>query len=871
MLIRASFLPLLGLCAAAASSSGSAGASSSLPAPTASEFASGSGAPAAATPVTSAAPTASATLIPTVVSSPGALAVTTGVIASSLGYSSLVPVVPYTFSPFPVPSQPAAPNAFPAVDPSKPPPPGSTLIPNFQPAWSAAWAKAKKKVEKFSLEEKISVATGTGWENGRCLGDIPPIEPVNGRGWPGLCLEDSPLGVRNADYVTGFPAAINAAATWNRTLIRERGLYIGREHRGKGVNFALGPMTNMGRIAQGGRNWEGFGADPFLSGESTYETVLGMQESGVGATVKHLVGNEQEYKRTQETSDIDDRTMHEIYAHPFLRSVMAGVTSMMCSYNLVNNTYACENDKVMNDIIKREYGFQGFIMSDWQATHSTISPITGLDMSMPGDIVFNSGTTYFGSNLTSYVQNSTIPESRIDDMAIRIIASWYFLHQDSPSYPSVNFDAFKTDSEETNEHIDVQADHYKLVRTMGAASTVLLKNTNNALPLKSSLRSLVIIGSDGGPGRTGPNAFVDQGGDVGVLAMGWGSGTANFTYLSNPLDAIQARARQSRTSVNWLLDDWDVARAGNLARKKGAAIVFINSDSGEQYITVDGNQGDRNNLTAWHNGDNLVLAVAAQNNNTIVVAHSVGPLILEPWIDHPNVTALLWAGLPGEEAGNSIADVLFGDFNPSGRLPYTIAKDLADYSAQRIIGGRSQDIIAIPYTEGLEIDYRHFDAKNITPRYEFGFGLSYTAFGYSNLKITKLPSTDRAQSNLISAWEDGKASPIVAGSSSALWLHRPAYQVTFSLRNTGKVAGGEIPQLYLNFPPSANEPPNILKGFTDVLLKPGESETVTIYLSRYDLSIWDVVKQGWVRPSGSIGVSVGASSRDLRLKGKIPS
>ncbi|RDB23963.1 putative beta-glucosidase L [Hypsizygus marmoreus] len=782
---------------------------------------------------------------------------------------STVPISSYTFSPFPTPSQPSVPGVYPATDPQKPPPVNSPFVPDFSPAWAAANAKARAKIAGFTLDEKVSVATGVGWEGGRCVGNIPSIEPIAGREWPGLCLEDAPLGVRFADYITSFPTGVNTAATFNRRLIRLRGLLMGKEHVGKGVNVALGPMMNMGRVAGGGRNWEGFGADPFLAGESAYETILGMQEGGVQACAKHLVNNEQEHKRTQSTSDVDDRTQHEIYAHPFLRSVMAGVTSMMCSYNFINGTYACENDKVMNDIVKREYGFQGYIMSDWQATHSTISAVTGLDMTMPGDITFHSGTTYFGANLTTYVQNGTIPEGRIDDMATRILAGWYLLHQDVPSFPPVNFDAFRPDNEDTNEHIDVQDDHYKLVREIGAASTVLLKNVRGALPLKKP-RSIVLIGSDAGPGKIGPNQFGDQGGNDGILAIGWGSGTTNFTYLVSPLEAIQRRARKDRTSVSWFLDDFNLERAGNIAIRKSAALVFINSDSGEEYITVDGNEGDRKNLTAWHGGDMLVEAVAAQNNNTIVVVHSVGPLIVEPWIDHPNVTAVLWAGAPGQEAGNSITDVLYGVWNPSGRLPYTIAKQPSDYPAQLVLGGGPQDVLTIPYTEGLEIDYRHFDAKNITPRFEFGFGLSYTTFKYSKLRISKISSPDCTQADLEKAWEAGKASPIGQGSSTALWLHRPAFRVTFNVKNTGSVFGGDIPQLYLNMPPSSGEPPSILKGFTNVEILPGEKKPVTITLSRYDLSIWDAGAQGWRRPSGAIGVTVGTSSRDARLKGRIP-
>ncbi|KAJ7471852.1 glycoside hydrolase family 3 protein [Mycena latifolia] len=778
-----------------------------------------------------------------------------------------VPISQYSFSALPLPSQVPVAGVFPLTDPREPPPLGSSLVPDFAHAWAGAYQEAKNKIAGFTLEEKANVSTGVGWMAGRCVGNIPPIGE-NGTKWPGLCLEDSPVGIRFADFVTAFPTGVNTAATFNRKLIRRRGLFMGREHVGKGVNVALGPMMNIGRVAQGGRNWEGFGADPFLAGEAAYETILGMQEGGVQACAKHLINNEQEHFRTQESSDVDDRTQHEIYAHPFLRSIMAGVTSIMCSYNLINGTYACENDKIMNDIIKREFGFQGYIMSDWSATHSTISAITGLDMTMPGDIFFQSQTTYFGANLTAYVQNNTIPLSRLDDMATRVIAGWYFVHQDAGNFPATNFDAFNPANEETNEHIDVQEDHYKVVREIGAASTVLLKNTGAALPLKKP-RSIVLVGSDAGPGKIGPNEFADQGGVDGILAMGWGSGTANFTYLVSPLEAIQRRARKDRTSVSWILDDFDTDRAGNMAIGRSAALVFISSDSGEDYITVDGNEGDRKNLTAWHNGDELVLAVAAQNNNTIVVVHSVGPLILEPWIDHPNVTAVLWAGVPGQEAGNSITDVLYGDWNPSGRLPYTIAKQASDYSAQLVLGGQPSDILSIPYTEGLNVDYRHFDSFNITPRFEFGFGLSYTNFTYSQLHIAKVGGQASTDADLEESWAAGNATPIAVGSSSALWLHRPLYNVTFDVENTGPVWGGDIPQLYLNMPASSGEPPSILKGFTNVEVLPGATKKVAITLSRYDLSFWDTVAQGWRRPNGTIGVTVGTSSRDARLTGNI--
>ena len=234
--------------------------------------------------------------------------------------------------------------------------------------------------------------------------------------------------------------------------------------------------------------------------------------------------SEQENQRTEESSNVDDRTQHEIYVAPFLRSVMAGVTSVMCSYNLINGTYACENNSTMNGILKNELGFQGFVMSDWSAQHSTISAMTGLDMTMPGDITFDSGTSYFGQNLTDYVGKGIIPEARVDDMATRILAGWYLVGQDSPKYPATNFNAFHPLDEATNEHIDVQDNHGKLVREIATASIVVLKNVNNALPLKKP-RKLVLIGSDAAPAHiAGPNEFSDQGGVDGILAMGWGSG-----------------------------------------------------------------------------------------------------------------------------------------------------------------------------------------------------------------------------------------------------------------------------------------------------------------------------------------------------------
>ncbi|KAF8676990.1 Glycoside hydrolase family 3 protein [Rhizoctonia solani] len=768
---------------------------------------------------------------------------------------------------------------------------------NTARTWTESHDLAKKFVSKLTLEQKVNMTTGVGWEGGPCVGNIAAQPEVH---WPGLCLQDSPLGIRFADRVTAFPAGINAGATWDRDMIRRRGEAMAREFKGKGVHVALGPMMNLGRVAAGGRNWEGFGADPYHVGEASYETIIGIQNEGVQACAKHYINNEQEHYRTTSSSNVDDRTQHELYAHPFLRSVMAGVASVMCSYMgaylynhaesvlpspgatiagfaleghlnpeypsspslyLINGTWACENDYTQNVILKHQMGFRGYIMSDWQATHSTISAARGLDMTMPGDITFHSNDSYFGANLTAAVKNGEVTEDRVTDMAERIVAAWYLVGQDK-GYPDVNFDSFRP-QDPINKHVDVQEDHYKLVREMGAASTVLLKNVNDTLPLKKPI-TIALIGSDAGPAQRGPNGYADRGGLDGTLAMGWGSGTAEFPYLISPLEALQQRAKQDHTTIGWWLNDWDTVGAANAAANKDVALVFVASDSGEQYITVDGNEGDRNNLTAWNNGDELVKAVAAANKNTVVVVHSVGPIIVEPWVDHPNVTAILWAGLPGQESGNSLVDIVYGDVNPSAKLPYTIAKKPEDYSAQVVYNDPSEQP-QIPYTEGLLIDYRWFDAKNIEPRYEFGFGLSYTTFEYSNLKVAR--AEDALSKELI--WWDGGVSGNKTGASIETWLHDALFKVSFTVKNTGKVAGSEVAQLYINPPAGANEPPSVLRGFDKIKLAPGESKTVELVLSRYDLSIWDVERQGWARMEGTVGVWVGSSSRDQRLNGTI--
>jgi beta-glucosidase len=598
-------------------------------------------------------------------------------------------------------------------------------------------------------------------------------------------MQDSPLGVRNgmtivlfstskytngmsaADYNSGFPAGVNVAATWDKRLAYQRGVAMGEEHRDKGVDVQLGPVAGpLGKFPDGGRNWEGFAPDPVLTGVMMAETIKGIQDAGVIACAKHFIGNEQEHFRqageaqgygyniTESVSaNIDDKTMHELYLWPFVDSVRAGVGSVMCSYNQINNSYGCSNSYTLNKLLKGELGFQGFVMSDWGAHHSGVGDaLAGLDMSMPGDVILGSPYSFWGTNLTVSVLNSTIPEWRLDDMAVRIMAAYYKVGRDRVRTPP-NFSSWTRDeygyehnivSEnyvKLNHRVNVQRDHANIIRKIGSDSTVLLKN-NGGLPLTHQERLVAVLGEDAGSNAYGANGCSDRGCDNGTLAMGWGSGTANFPYLITPEQAIQNEVLNygnGQTNVFAVTDNGALDQMASVASTASVALVFVNADSGEGYISVDGNMGDRKNMTLWKNGEEVIKTATANCNNTIVIMHTPGSVLVGDWYDNENITAIIWAGLPGQESGRSLVDVLYGRINPGGKTPFTWGKERKDYGAAILTetnngNGAPQD----DFTEGSLIDYRRFDKDDVEPIFEFGFGLSYTKFEFSDLHVTGL-------------------------------------------------------------------------------------------------------------------------------------
>ncbi|KAH9889678.1 glycoside hydrolase family 3 protein [Xylariomycetidae sp. FL2044] len=697
--------------------------------------------------------------------------------------------------------------------------------------WEEAYTKASTAAEKLSQSDKINMVTGVGWNKGPCVGNTAAISSIS---YPQLCLQDGPLGIRYGSSVNAFTPGIQAASTWDRALIRERGQFMGEETRDSGIHVLLGPVAGpLGKVPTGGRNWEGFGADPYLQGIAMAETIEGMQSVGVQATAKHFILNEQELNRETMSSTVDDRSMHELYLWPFADAVHANVASVMCSYNKINGTWACENPYVMDTLLKEELGFPGYVMTDWNAQHSTAPAAnSGLDMTMPGSD-YDGGTILWGSALTQAVSSGQVQQDRIDDMVLRILASWYLVGQDT-GYPTTNLKA------------NVQGTHKTNIRAVARDGIVLLKNDDGALPLSKPAK-LGLVGSAAVVNPQGMNACTDQGCNTGALGMGWGSGTASYPYFVAPADAIKERAQADGTQVSVSASD-STSGVSSAVSGADAAIVFITSDSGEGYIEVEGHAGDRNDLDPWHEGNALVKAVAAASDNVIVVVHSVGPIILESILAEPSVKAVVWAGLPSQENGNALVDVLYGDTNPNGKLPYTIAQSADDYGTGVVSGNDD-------YSEGLFIDYRKFDQEEIEPRYEFGFGLSYTNFTYSNIFVDNMPTSGPAGGD------------VIPGGLSDLW--DVVMTVTATIANSGGVLGAEVPQLYVGFPEAAAAPPRQLRGFAKVALEPGVEENVSFELRRRDLSVWDTSLQNWVVPAGTFTFDVGASSRDIRLSGEV--
>lgn len=635
----------------------------------------------------------------------------------------------------------------------------------------------------------------------------------------------------------------------------------------------------MGRHAQGGRNWEGFGPDPYLAGAAMNASVQGLQSVGVQASSKHFIANEQETQRTSSTSDdgtvvdaisenVDDRTLHELYIWPFADAVKAGTASVMCSYNRVNGSYACANSHTITTILKDELAFPGYVISDWYATHSTASSTNaGLDIEMPGNISALAGPAYFGDALLQNVQNGSVTEDRLVEMAERVMTPYFLLGQDQ-DYPSLDPSSGATFWVYQYGHAnapsiypqvdarDVRADHAKIIREVGAAGTVLLKNVNGALPLKSE-KNVGVFGNDA-PYPTTGSVFHDTGVhpeedyEMGTLDIGGGSGTVRHTDIITPLEAIREQVASIGGRVQVLLGNDEVAEGSfkTIYPVPDVCLLFLNAYATEGI--------DRASLDLQWNATRAVESTAALCNNTVVIVHGPG-VVLMPWADNENVTAILSAHFPGDQTGNSIVDVLWGVTEPSGRLPYSLPKAAADAGPPivNLTGVTGVVDWQSNFTEGQMIDYRYYDQNDIEPLYEFGFGLSYVPF--------EMPDSLKIQITSNISFTADQSKGIAPGGLVDLWT--TVATATIEVANTVDREASTVPQLFVSFPQDttpSGTPVKVLRGFETVSIQSGETKEVQFALTRRDLSYWNTDQKQWVIPNGTFIFRAGFSSRDLK-------
>lgn len=646
-------------------------------------------------------------------------------------------------------------------------------------------------IDRMTLGEKIQ-ELHTLPQDGHGVPGVPRL------GIPALNMTNGPAGAANGGNghtgpATALPAPIALAASWDVNLAHEYGSIIGAEAKIQANGVAFAPDINIARVPQNGRTFEAFGEDPYLTAQMGVAEAEGIQEQGVICEAKHYAANNQELNRLTINEIIDERTLREIYLPAFEATVkQARVGAIMCAYNKVNGSYACENQTLLNRILKDEWGFTGFVNSDWTATHSTVpSAMAGLDLEMPGK--------FFAAPLESAVSSGQVPIPIINQKLYRRFSTMRRMgvFHNPPAL----------------QQVPAQPDGSR-ARAIAAAGIVLLKNNRNLLPLDASqLHSIAVIGPF-----------------LGAWTGGGGSSKVNPLYKVDTVAGIQNRVGSGARVTS--ADGVNIPAAVNLAKAADVAILILvdlELEAEDQQIALRGNQ------------DQLTAAVAAANPRTVVVLKT-GTVALMPWAR--KVPAILEAWYPGEEDGNAVADVLFGDVNPSGKLPLTFPASLRDVPANTPEQYPGVNGVAT-YSEGVFVGYRHYDRNNIAPAFPFGFGLSYTTFAYHNLVVSP---------------------------ANASFSNNPSQTVSvdFDIVNTGKRTGAEVAQLYVGIPSTAvDEPPQWLKGFTKLSLPAGQTGHVHLTLDSRAFSYWDVNSHSWQVAPGDYEIMIGSSSRDIRLHGQV--
>lgn len=677
--------------------------------------------------------------------------------------------------------------------------------------------RADLVLEQMTLDEKISLLHGNGMARQK---NLPPeilavqdqsnggagfVFGVPRLGIPSIQMTDAAYGVRqsadNGRYSTALPSNLGSAASWDLDASCAYGKLIGDELRMQGYNTTLGGGTNITRDPRNGRTFEYMGEDPVLAGTMVGSRIRCEGGEHVISDIKHYAFNDQESGRQEVDAQIGERAGRESDLLAFEIGVKTGhPNAVMCSYNGVNGDYACENTWLLHDVLKSEWKFPGFVMSDWDATHSTVkSSHAGLDQEQPLNL-------FYGEKLKQAVQSGDVSQAELNDHVRRVL--W------------AEFASGIIDHPQVKGVVDV-VHGFEVSQKVEEGSAVLLRNEHAVLPLDAQkVRSIAVIGfnADTGMISGGGSAQVDAPGQIGGTP--W---RKHIWFPTSPLKSIQEQAPNANVSFS---SGERIEDAVEKAKAADVAIVFA--------WQFESEGGDLENLSLPENQDKLIAAVAKANPRTVVVLET-GTAVTMPWLD--NTSAVLEAWYGGSKGADAVARLLFGDVNPSGKLPMTFPKS-EDELPRTTIAQPPPPVkngvlsFKVDYNvEGAAVGYKWYESQKKPVLFPFGFGLSYTTFSYSNLKVGK----------------DGES-------------------VTLTVKNTGARAGAEVAEVYATLPQSAGEPWNRLIAYKKVELAPGESKTVTMDVDPTYESIWDVAAKRWTRPSAEYKVMAGPSSSELPLE-----
>ena len=650
--------------------------------------------------------------------------------------------------------------------------------------------RAAKLVSQMTVDEKIEMISGKI--------DAFHTYGIPRLGIPAIRMADGPQGVRNVDgkniQSTFYPCGVSAAASWNRDAVHEMGAGIGCAAKAHGVQIMLGPGVNIYRSALCGRNFEYYGEDPYLASETAASFIEGMQDQGVMSTIKHFALNQQEYDRHGTSSNVDERTMNEIYFATFRKAVeKVGVGAVMTSYNPINGTHAAENPWLVRENL-RKWGHEGIVMTDWTSTYNTLDFIQGgVDLEMPNNHVTKPEL------VKALLANGVITEADIDEKCqniLQAISAFGFLDKSLDADPSAE------------DNVLSQKRAYEIA----LEGPVLLKNEDNILPLKSGKKNLIAI--------IGPNSN--------TIVCGGGSGWVN------PEDGKGITLAQGMLNLG---KKWNVKVLKTpdpaVLKKAAAVIVSIGFNKNTE------SEGRDREYSLGNEQNTLVQEVAALNPNVVVVANSGGEFDIAPWADKVKAIILDW--YPGQEGGNAIATILSGRVSPSGRLPFTFWGALDANPAQKwypappLHPRKNRDRYPFTtYGEGIFLGYRGVEHFGVQPMYEFGYGLTYTTFDYTDASVAR----------------SGEG-----------------FDVSFTVRNTGKFDAKEVAQVYVAPEnPSVMRPARELKGYEKLLVPKGASQKYTIHLGPEAFSYYDVTTHAWKLDPGKYRILIGASSQDIRLE-----